>query len=331
VDIRELQDRFPTDEAVIDFLIQSLYGNDVPCRHCGSVSVARLDTKKFKCRDCGRKFSVLKNTIFENTKQPLFNWLYAMLKMGVHGRKGISSCELARDLGVQQKTAWKMLNKIRLAMKTANEQMEKLALICEVDEVYIGGKPRKNNCKWINKTEPEKTPVVVMCERPAENRPGRARAFTMTEKDHKGRRLTQPKMTNMIEETIDVMRSEVHSDQSPLYAELASRGILHESVPHYKHYVDPAGHVHINTAESFNALPKRSHYGIYHQYKHVGRYMEEAAFRWSHRREHHDKAMTRVLHLATVNGKKNKRPARKQKKDNYPPPMGDDGQMRFDF
>jgi len=58
----------------------------------------------------------------------------------------------------------------------------------------------------------------------------------MTEKDHKELRITQPQMTDMIEETIDVMRSKVHSDQSPLYAELQSRGIMHETVPHYKHY-----------------------------------------------------------------------------------------------
>lgn len=327
MNIRELQDAFPNDGAVVDYLIDSLHGGDVPCKHCGSIAVTRIDVKKFRCRDCGRKFSVLKGTIFEHTKQPLFSWLYALLKMAVHGRKGISSCELARDLGITQPNAWKMLNKIRMAMTEANKQMEKLALIVEVDEVYIGGKPRKNNCKWVNKSEREKTPVVVAVERMAENRPGRARAFTMTEKDHKGRRLTQHQMEEIVEGNIDVMRSEVHSDQSPLYASLAGRGVLHESVPHFKHYVSPNGHNHINTAESFNALPKRSFMGIYHKEDHVDRYMQEAAYRWCHRKEHHDEAMNRVLELATVQKPK----VKKVSGEPYPPPMGDDGQMEFWF
>jgi len=320
MNVRELQERFPSDGAFIDFWIESRFGGDVPCRHCGSIAVTRIDVKKFRCRDCGRKFSILKGTIFENTKQPIYNWLYALAKVTENARKGISSHELARDLGIQQATAWNMLHKIRLAMADANESMEKLAFIVEADECFIGGKPRKFNCKWKHGGEKPKVPVMVMVERPADSRPGRARAI-VPKQDHRGRRPTQSKTTEMILDNVDIGRSEVHTDESHLYKELDRFGILHESVLHQKRYVDRTGHIHINTSESFHAILKRMHNGVYHKMKRVGEYADEAAYRWSHRRDEPLFALDRILRLATVNGKR-------KKPEQWPPKMEqDDGQL----
>jgi transposase-like protein len=325
MDVVTIYDQFPTEQAFIEHFIELRFGSvDPACLHCGSVNVQRETDRKFRCRDCRRKFSVLSGTLFERTKIDLRKWYYALIKATTNARKGISSHELGRDLNIRQATAWKMLTKIREAMKKANGLEEKLALIVECDETFVGGKPRKANCKWINLKESVKTPVVVMTERPAEDRPGKSKVF-VPDPDHKGRRLTQPVMTDLIEENVDIDRSEIHTDQSPLYAELKSRGVLHESVPHYRHYVDPSGHVHCNTSESFNALVKRSHYGIHHKYapENVHLYAEETSYRWNHRYELH-RGMDRVMELAMVNERRTAR-----KSEQWPPAMnaGDDGQL----
>ena len=254
----------------------------------------------FRCRSCRRKFSILTKTLFERTKIDLRKWVYVIVKLSTNSRKGISSLEVARDISVRQATAWKMLDKIRRAMKKQNSLIGDLAQIVEVDETFLGGKPRKNNCKWINVSENPKMPAVTIIERPASGRPGRVKAF-VPRPDHKGRRLTQPAMTDLIEENVDLNVSEIHTDESPLYKELERRGVIHESVLHRERYVDAGGHIHINTAESFHALPKRMHFGIYHRWGKEDRYIElylaEAVWRWNHRADEKDDLFGNIVRL----------------------------------
>jgi len=230
VNILELQDRFPNDGAFMDAFIERLYGDDVPCPRCGSVNCTRINEKKFRCRDCKKKFSVLKGTIFENTKLPLVCWLYAILKTGKNSRKGISSCELSRDLGITQKTAWGMLTKIRKAMAGANDALEKLSMITEVDETYVGGKPRKANCKWIESERKEKIPVVSMVERPNGYRAGKARV-AVPEPDHKDRRVTNPNILEILEKNVDLQTAEIHTDEAIVYKQLDDMGVILRCTP----------------------------------------------------------------------------------------------------
>lgn len=113
------------------------------CPCCESKNVTLLSTRRlFKCRDCRKQFSVKVGTIFEDSALGLEKWLPAFW-MIVNAKNGISSCELARALGVTQKTAWFMLHRIRLAMQ--NDDGGKLSGEIEADETFIGGRARSMN------------------------------------------------------------------------------------------------------------------------------------------------------------------------------------------
>ena len=147
---------------------------------------------------------------------------------------------------------------------------------------------------------------------------------TIPQPDHKGRRLTAPQVTETILNHVDTM-AEVHTDEAPHYHELRGIGYLHETVNHSRRYVGQFGHNHINTAESFHSLPKRMHFGVYHQFgrEYVGAYMEEAAYRWNTRRER-----PTFEWLVKLAGRGPREPERRNR-EVWPPPMGESTQMEL--
>lgn len=138
--------RFPDQEACIEHLEQVRWGDKPACPHCGSLHVARkADGKRvgrWNCHDCKSSFNVLSKTIFERTQLPLQKWFLA-IGLVVNAKKSLSSYQLARDLELNQKSAWYMQTRIRGAMAAA--QGDLLQGIVEADETYVGGKPRKSN------------------------------------------------------------------------------------------------------------------------------------------------------------------------------------------
>ena len=136
------------DPAVANaFMARVRWPNGVACpRHgCGSADVAEIASRgKWRCRDCKKQFSVKVGTFFEDSPISLSKWLPAMWLLS-SARNGISSCELARAIGVTQKTAWFMLHRIRCAMES--ESFELLTGEVEVDETYVGGKKRGPNIR----------------------------------------------------------------------------------------------------------------------------------------------------------------------------------------
>src|SRR6185503_122363 len=143
-DFKSLKDfmaYFSEEKTCLDYLEQQLWNGTPVCPHCGTTKVYRLaNGKQFKCgnkKTCDRKFTVLKGTIYENTKIPLSTWFGALWILTAH-KKGISSHQLARDLGVTQKTGWFLLHRIRLIM--GDNSPEPLGQVVEVDETYVGGK-----------------------------------------------------------------------------------------------------------------------------------------------------------------------------------------------
>ena len=113
----ELMKKFPTEEAVIEYYIKIRYPDGVYCRHCGSVSVYHRTSrpKVFNCRDCNNTFSPFTGTIFEKSSTDLRKWMYA-IHLFLNGKKGISGLQLQREIGVTYKTAWRMLQEIRIAI-----------------------------------------------------------------------------------------------------------------------------------------------------------------------------------------------------------------------
>jgi len=173
MDYKEFLKKYPTEKAIIDYFIKIRYPEGVKCNHCGSDKVYHRskEYKVFDCNGCGRGFSVFKNTIFEHTSTDMQKWFFA-IHLFLNAKKGISAKQLQREIGVTYKTAWRMLRQIRKAMED-KENDKFYETIIEIDETYIGGKPRKGNKKDDDNKGPglkrdrgtKKTPVVAVIDR----------------------------------------------------------------------------------------------------------------------------------------------------------------------
>ena len=141
----DLLKKFPSEKDIVDHYVHIRYGDHAVCNHCGSIKVYQRNSniKVFDCNDCGNTFSPFKGTIFEKSSTDIRKWFYA-IHLFLNGKKGISGLQLQREIGVTYKTAWRMLQQIRLAMGNAENQ-EFFDTIVEIDETYVGGKPRKSN------------------------------------------------------------------------------------------------------------------------------------------------------------------------------------------
>ena len=141
---------FPTEEKVIQYFIKKRYPGGVRCNHCGSEKVyqRRNTPKAFSCNGCHNPFSIFKDTIFEKSNTDLRKWFYAIHLM-LNSKKGISGLQLKREIGVTYKTAWRMLKQIRMAMGNKKPDIFFDAIV-EIDETYVGGKPRKKNERGID-------------------------------------------------------------------------------------------------------------------------------------------------------------------------------------
>ncbi|HMJ70848.1 MAG TPA: IS1595 family transposase [Cyclobacteriaceae bacterium] len=144
--LKELIEKFPTEESCREFLIQQRWNGKPVCPHCGYAEKAYVieGGKRFKCgnKECYKKYSVTVGTFFENSNIKLKDWFIAMYLITAH-KKGISSCQLARDLNVDQKTAWFMLHRIRGMV--SNQAPEMLKEEVQVDETFVGGKDKNRH------------------------------------------------------------------------------------------------------------------------------------------------------------------------------------------
>lgn len=170
----EFTKRFPTENSAIDFIVAAKYKDGYVCPKCGCVHKGiyhqNYDRRKLYCNNCKSEFSALKGTIFENTHLDIRMWLYAM-NLVIISRKGISASQLKRELGMgSYQSAWRMLHQIRKAMEK-EEYKETFEAIVEIDETYVGGKPRKDNDHSGDDNKPKrgrgtsKTPVIGVKER----------------------------------------------------------------------------------------------------------------------------------------------------------------------
>ena len=139
MNIAQVYRKFPTQESCIEYLEQKRWAGVPVCPYCGSTNTNHLEKQsRHYCNGCRKSFSVTINTIFHDTKVPLQDW-FALISLMLNARKGISACQASRDLGIRRPTVWSMMNRIRKAMQ---EDKGLLSGIVEMDETYIGGKPR---------------------------------------------------------------------------------------------------------------------------------------------------------------------------------------------
>ncbi len=271
----DVQKRFPTEQSCIDYLVATRWNGDMVCVHCGSLrKFYRMASGKFKCADCRKQFSIRVGTIFEDSALPLQKWFFAIFVFSSH-KKGISSIQLGKDIGVRQATAWHMLHRIRYGM-TDKQPKEQMKNTVEVDETYIGGKEKnKHSDKRTKNTQGRstgtKTPVFGIIERQGEVR-------------------TQP-VSHVDGKTLKgIIRANVSSDATVITDEWTAYNNLseefrHEVINHRtKEYV--RGNIHTNNIENFWSLLKRGIIGIYHQVspEHLHRYCNEFSFRYNLRK-----------------------------------------------
>ena len=158
---------FPTEQSCIEYYEQIRWNGKVVSPFDETSKVYKCKNGKYRCANTGKYFDVKTGTIFAHTKLPLRYWFYAMFLFLSH-KRGVSSCQLARDLGVTQKTAWNMLHKIREYMDCENQHQ--LSAEVEIDETFVGGKNKnRHKDKKVEKCQgrsfKDKVPVFGMYQR----------------------------------------------------------------------------------------------------------------------------------------------------------------------
>ncbi|MGI0091713.1 MAG: IS1595 family transposase [Nitrososphaerales archaeon] len=254
----------------LEFIKMLRWPNGVTCPKCGCQRCTYIKSRQlFICRQCKKNFSLKVGTIFEKSQIPLDKWLLTMWLV-CNCKNGISSWEVARDIGVTQKTAWFMCHRIRTAMHCGS--FEKMTGTVEADETFIGGKARnmhKGKRKVRGSGVVGKSVVMGLLDRHGEVR---VRHIKGTKK-----RQIEAQVKEHVEPG-----SELFTDSLASYTGL-SKEYVHAFVNHAEKYVD--GRVHTNGLENFWSLLKRGLKGTYVcvQPFHLFRYLDEEAFRFNKR------------------------------------------------
>jgi transposase-like protein len=252
--------------------------SQITCPHCGSKEVTRLNSKSNKVRDgviqcnsCRKQFTVTVGTIMEDSHITLRQWLQAFHSMCSH-KKGISAMQLQRNLGLKSyKSAWYLAHRIRLAMQ---EKAGLLNGVVEVDETYVGGKPRKGDgTKHKRGRGTKKTPVLVLVERN-----GKSISHPVTDVTAK---TLKSAIKGLVDDEATIMTDEWGSYRGIGKSFKGGNKVVNHGLGEYVN-----GDANTNTAESYFAILKRGIYGTFHSISkhHLSRYCDEFSFRWNNRK-----------------------------------------------
>ena len=266
---------FKDEKTCIDHFRAVRWPNGVVCPHCGSCEVYDLADGTHKCKqiECAQKFSVRYDTIFQDSKISLQKWFMAIYLVTSH-KKGISSCQLARDIGITQKSAWHMLHRIRAAI--AEDHTTQITGTVEFDETYVGGKEGNKHAnkrvRGAQGTGSQKSKVIVlgMIEREGNLRMKKIAS------------VHQKAVKPLILENI-APGTVVNTDEGSNYQWMRDN-FRHAIVKHGAgEYV--RGAVYTNTIEGVFSHFKRSIIGVYHKAsdKHIERYLDMFSWRWNSR------------------------------------------------
>lgn len=286
------------EAAAVEFMEQQRWGDAPACPRCGAVDVYRMTSAdgsrnkdyRWRCRGCVKMFTVRTGTIFEETRLPLRVWVYAFWK-AASSKKGISALQLARETEITHKSALFVLRRIRHGLGS-DATAPKLTGTVEIDETYVGGKPRYRNSGRMGRRT-TKVPVVGMVQRNGDVR------FRQME------RLTINELADVLVENAD-MTCRVITDDFNMYHPLGQmfRG-GHQTVTHSaREYVRPGSDVHSNTIEGVFSLIKRGVMGTFHSVsrKHLANYLNEFEFRWNTRKLDDGQRVARAIRQ--VDGKR---------------------------
>ena len=295
--IVEVYRRWPDHAACIKHLETVRWGESPTCPYCRSAKVSRhrelTRDDRWQCQECKRSFAVTVGTIFHRTHVDLQRW-FLLISLMLSAKKGLSAMQAARDLEMRRPTVWSMMHRIRGGL---SDDGALLSGIVEMDEAYVGGKPRKQNRRSDDPPGGQglttKLPIIGAVERNGRVKAKLARRDEMTGED----------MQDTVREMIDTRTSIVTTDENRAYNGL-NNIVAHRRINHSVSYSECDlfsaifGAVHTNTIEGFWAIVKRALYGQFH---HVSRkywplYLNELTYRYNARRN--PDAFGDMLHLA---------------------------------
>lgn len=288
MNIIQVYKQFPTDNDCIAHLESVRWPGGAECPYCKSKNATRMPNEnRYHCNSCNTSYSVTVGTIFHDTKLDLQKWFLA-ISLILNAKKGISSRQLARDLEVNKNTSWYMAMRIRKAMM---EQRELLTGVVEMDETYIGGKPRKENDRSgggsggvevgadmnpeikeeKRNTKADKIAVIGVVERG-----GKVRAKIAKD-------LTAKTLGGFVREKVKIKNATVMTDEYSGYCSL-KYFVKHRTINHSQQYV--CGYIHTNTIESFWAILKRGIVGQFHKVSvtYLPKYIDEFCYRYNNRK-----------------------------------------------
>jgi transposase-like protein len=306
MNIVEISNKFPTELTAIEFFEKLRWKANPKCAYCNSTNISNRNKDfRYNCLNCKKTFSVTVNTNLHNTRLPLKTWLYAIALI-TDAKKGLSAKQLERNLGISYETAWTMYMKLRTLMA---ENLEKLGGITEMDETFVGGKPRwgtdmteikpkkreeldqrikelKEEGIIIRKgrSKPkqpdinikrgrgtEKIPVVGIVERD-----GNVIAKVMEN-------LTYSNLKSMVKKHVEDENTVIITDNYKGYSKF-NQIIEHIKIDHNRKLYSYRG-VNTNSIESFWAIIKRGIIGQYHQVslKYLPDYVTEFVFKYNNR------------------------------------------------
>lgn len=273
--LKEAIEYFGDAETCFEYVVNLRWSDGVvTCPHCHSEFVGFVKTRRiWNCLKCKKQFSIKTGTIFQDSPIALDKWLCAMWLIA-NAKNGVSSCEIARALGVTQKTAWFMAHRIRLTLNI--EASEQLAGEVEADETYIGGKAEN-----MHKSKRER----VIRGRGAV---GKTAVFGILERKGKVRtKVVQDTSSETLQREIAKnvkAGATIYTDAHRSYENL-DPAFVHEVIDHAVAYVN--GHIHTNSIENFWSLLKRTLRGTYIHVdvEHLFRYLDEQTFRYDNRKE----------------------------------------------
>ena len=267
---------YPDEESARVYLEGRIWPSGPTCPNCGTgervSTLGTCATRKpgyYRCLTCAFDFTVRTGTVMERSKIPLHKWLYSMYLL-VTARKGISSLQLAKEIGITQKSAWFVLGRLREACGGPDSPLDKLRGTVEVDECFVGGKEaNKHEHKKLKAGRGSVGKVAVLGMR---ERGGRTYAMVVPDT---GLATIQNEIHGAVE-----AGTQLYTDEHGAYSDLDGLFYGHDTVNHGAgEYA--RGSVHTNGIESVWAVLKRGLHGVYHHasQKHLHRYVDEFTFR----------------------------------------------------
>lgn len=279
--VKEIPMACADESAAVEFLEKQRWGNSPACPHCGGEHVYQMKGRDgernsrflWRCKDCGQQYTVRIGTVFEDSRIPLRHWCFAFWA-ACASKKGVSAKQIQRQTGISYKSALFMMHRVRYAMTDDHSTPVPMDGTVEIDETYVGGKPRykgPHNRKKCGRGT-DKTPVVAMVQRG-----GDVRAQVVPNVNGKN-------LAKVIHENVD-RSARIMTDESSLYNKVGKDFASHDKVNHKaKQYA--YGDITTNTVEGFFSILKRGVIGTFHSVSkvHLHRYVGEFEYRYNTRK-----------------------------------------------